>query len=88
MTKKSNTKALSPQASQVLDHLRNAGSITGVEAAAVLKVRHLPRRIADLREAGFSILSERKHDTQGQRYVRYWLKETNGSDEAKAKTGD
>ena len=33
----------------------------------------LPRRIADLRELGMPITSERKRDLQGQRYVRYVL---------------
>lgn len=73
-------KALTPQAAAVLEHLRAAGSITGVEAAAVLKVRHLPRRILDLKERGVSIRKEMKQDSQGQRYARYWLQqEANGS---------
>lgn len=69
------TKGLTPQASQVLEHMRTAGSITGVEAAAVLKVRHLPRRILDLKQAGVSIRKEMKQDSQGQRYARYWLEQ-------------
>jgi hypothetical protein len=69
------TKALTPQAIQVLDHMTVAGSITGVEAAAVLKVRHLPRRILDLKESGISIRKEMKQDSQGQRYARYWLEQ-------------
>ena len=62
---------MSPQCQIVLDHLKAEGSISGVEAAAVHKVRHLPRRIADLRGMGFDIVSTTKTDTTGQRYVRY-----------------
>lgn len=52
-------------------HLRFKGSITGVEAATLYKVRSLPRRIATLRQRGFYIESERHVDMTGQRYVRY-----------------
>lgn len=64
---------LSPQSQTVLAHLVKAGSISGVEAAAVHRVRHLPRRIADLRDAGYQITPERKKDAVGQAYVRYHL---------------
>lgn len=66
---------LCPQAKLVLEHLYTEGSITGVEAEAVYRVRHLPRRIADLREHGYAIVSEFKRDPTGQRYVRYRIVE-------------
>ena len=64
---------MTPQAQQVLTHLTNHGQLTGVEAEAVYRIRHLPRRVADLRDAGFSIKSNRKQDPTGQRYVAYEL---------------
>jgi hypothetical protein len=66
---------MTPQATQVLTHLRSVGSITGVEAEQVYRIRHLPRRIADLREDGIGIRSEQRKDLLGQRYVRYFLED-------------
>jgi len=64
---------MTPQAQQVLTHLANHGPLTGVEAEAVYRIRHLPRRIADLRDAGFEIKSQHCRDATGQRYARYTL---------------
>ena len=64
---------MSPQAHIVLNHLTKAGSITNVEANAVLRVRSVSRRITELRDAGFRIHKVFKKDTTGQRYVRYYL---------------
>lgn len=55
----------------ILDHLKNTGSISGVEAFALYKVRSLPRRIATLKERNWKIDSIRMEDNCGQRYVRY-----------------
>jgi hypothetical protein len=49
------------------------GSITFVEAVDLYRVRSLPRRIADLRQRGYEIISEWKQDHLGQRYTRYSL---------------
>jgi hypothetical protein len=57
----------------VLKHLIYTGSITGVEASALYKIRSLPRRIATLKEQGHNIHSVQKRDLTGQRYVRYYL---------------
>jgi hypothetical protein len=57
----------------VLDHLIDVGSISFVEANDLYRIRSLPRRIADLREAGFQIVGEWKKDKLGQRYKRYSL---------------
>ena len=57
----------------VLNHLVDVGSITFVEANDLYRIRSLTRRIADLREAGFQIISEWKKDNLGQRYTRYSL---------------
>ena len=57
----------------VLNHLIDVGSISFVEANDLYRIRSLPRRIADLRQAGFQILGEWKKDKLGQRYKRYSL---------------
>jgi hypothetical protein len=62
-----------PMNRTILKHLLECGSITNVEAQAVHKCRALPRRIADLKEAGVPINKETRVDSTGQRYVRYWI---------------
>lgn len=64
---------LAPQTKAVLEMLQKIGRITGVQAANVLKVRALPRRIADLKEAGYKIDRTMKKDHTGQRYAEYSL---------------
>jgi hypothetical protein len=47
-------------------------SISGIEAAALFRIRALPRRIKDLEEKhGMSFKRENHTDSTGQRYVRY-----------------
>ena len=62
---------MSPQAKLVLAHLKLVGSISNVEANAVLRVRSVSRRITEIRDAGYIIDKEHKTDSTGQRYVRY-----------------
>ena len=52
-------------------HLREVGSITGVEAQTVYKVRSITSNIARLRSYGMKIYTEYKKDLSGQRYARY-----------------
>lgn len=52
-------------------HLLSIGTITGMEASNIYKVRCLTSNIARLRAMGLNIVSERKTDQTGQRYVRY-----------------
>jgi hypothetical protein len=59
------------QNQKIAEHLQNVGSISWVEANDLYRVRSLPRRIADLREAGHEIVSEWRTDHLGQRYTRY-----------------
>lgn len=65
-----------PQAKTVLKHLRQAGSISQVEAQAMYRVRSLTKRIQELRAEGHAIVSEWKRDPiNKQRYVRYHLRQ-------------
>ena len=61
------------QNNKILEHLSNVGSISFLEAWDLYRVRSLPRRIADQRELGWQIKSEKRKDHLGQRYVRYSL---------------
>ena len=61
------------QNNKILEHLSTVGSISFLEAWDLYRVRSLPRRIADLRELGWQIKSEKRKDHLGQRYVRYSL---------------
>lgn len=61
------------QVELLLRHFSEHSSITGVEAAAVYKIRSLPRRILDLKELGHEFESEWKTDPTGQRYKRYTI---------------
>lgn len=62
-----------PMTREVLAHLQSVGTISGQEANTLYKCRALPRRIRDLKEAGWPIKSQFKVDRTGQRYVRYEL---------------
>lgn len=65
---------MAPQTKTVLDHLHAAGTISGVEAAAMYRVRSLTKRIHELRTMGYDIKSVHKTDpVNRQRYVRYVL---------------
>ena len=61
------------QVSMLMEHFERKDSITGVEAAAVYKIRSLPRRIMDLKEKGYVFTHEWKRDVTGQKYMRYIL---------------
>lgn len=75
---------LSPQCNAVLGHMASTGSISGLEASSIHRVRSLPRRILDieakLKETGldqrFQIQRIRKKDVLKQRYTRYYLVKT------------
>lgn len=64
------------QASQqdlIVRHLIANGSISGVEASAMFKVRDISRTMRYIRAKGYKITTERKVDSCGQRYTRYFL---------------
>ena len=61
-----------PQTHQVLCHLITAGSITNVEAHAVLKCRSVSKRISELVNTyGIDVAKLHRRDSTGQRFVRY-----------------
>ena len=63
-----------PQTHQVLCHLITAGSITNVEAHAVLKCRSVSKRISELVNTyGIDVAKLYRRDSTGQRFVRYVL---------------
>lgn len=70
----SGKRVLPPQAGKVLALLKEKGSLTPLEAAGVYRVRSLSRRIVDLKEAGYTIVTKLSKDVTGQRYARYYLK--------------
>lgn len=68
------TRRLTPQCVLILEHLMKGRSITQRSALLDFGVMALPRRIADLREHGYNIVSVlESNKLTGQRYVRYYL---------------
>lgn len=66
---------LSPQCQMILSHLRKGHTITQRSALMDFGIMALPRRVADLKEAGYEIQSVMEHNKlTGQRYARYSLK--------------
>ena len=65
------TRKMKPQTKLVLNHLNTFQHITPVEAAAVYKVRSLPKRISELKSMGYPIKTSLHKDATGQRYAKY-----------------
>lgn len=63
----------------LMDHFRNRGSISGVEAQLFFRIRALPRRIKDLEERGHMFDRVQSKDPTGQRYVRYFYRGARGA---------
>lgn len=60
------------QNQKIIAHLKKAGSITVREALVDYSIQSLTKRIAELREDGYKIISKTKHHpVTGQKYVRY-----------------
>ena len=68
-----NTQNLGPASVTILNHLRRIGDISAIEASALYRSRSLSRRITDIRQAGYDVISTLKRDATGQRYARYSL---------------
>jgi len=65
----------SPQQKTVLAHLmdQSVKGLSQFEATHLYRIAALPRRVADLIEAGVPIRKERREDRTGRAYVRYFL---------------
>lgn len=68
-----NDLQLPEQARKVLAHLEKHGDITRLKADKVYGIVNLPDCIYRLREAGYTVETERPVDDAGVRYVRYVL---------------
>ncbi len=65
--------SLKPQAKTVLRHLRRKGHISPAEALIVYGISRLAASIYDLRNVGYDIETEIKHDAQNHKYARYTM---------------
>jgi hypothetical protein len=60
------------QNEKILQHLRKARSISQREALIDHGIQSLTKRISELREMGYNIVTKhKKHPITGQRYARY-----------------
>ncbi|WP_095210291.1 helix-turn-helix domain-containing protein [Endozoicomonas ascidiicola] len=67
-------KNLTPQCYVILNHLKKGRTLTQRSALMDFGVMALPRRISDLKEAGYTVHSVMEKNTlTGQRYARYSL---------------
>ena len=60
----------------ILNHLKNYGGLTSLEAIRLYQITRLAARISDLRKKGYNILSETIRKKDGKKtikYSRYWL---------------
>ena len=65
------------QNEKILNHIQSQGSISQREAFLDYGVQSFTRRIADLRDSGYDLVSVRKHHpTTGQVYSRYYIRGT------------
>ena len=67
----SNRKRFSNQCQLVYDWLMTGKTLTRKEAMNLLDIRHLPRRIADLREAGIDVKDKPAGNGRGKYNVYY-----------------
>ena len=66
---------MTSQCERLLRHLKKGRSLTQRSALLDFGVMALPRRICDLKEAGYNIESiMEKNSLTGQRYARYTLR--------------
>lgn len=59
----------------LMNHFKKARSISQREALVDYSIQSLTKRISELRDMGFNIVTQHKtHPVTGQRYARYVLK--------------
>lgn len=64
------------QSEQILNYMKEYGSITSMEAFSRLGITRLSARIYDLRKEGVKIVQERKSGTGGKHYDVFRLGES------------
>ena len=66
---------MNTQQNLIIKHLQTTKGITVREAMIEYSISSLTKRIQELRDKGWDIVSNKKtHPVTGQRYVRYTLK--------------
>lgn len=70
-TKRANPFRHGSQNYRILAYLQGGHSLTQLIAADQFKVRSLTRRIADIRDRGYEVVSEWKKDANGADYTEY-----------------
>lgn len=68
-------KKKATQCSVVLDWLKNRGELTNRQAVMELNILALPRRVMELRDAGYNIDMTYRVSKNGSRYGVYTLQE-------------
>lgn len=66
-----NAMHFTKQCKQVLDHLLQGKKLTCDDAKDIYGIRHLPRRICTLREAGINILDKRLENRCKEYYLKF-----------------
>lgn len=64
---------LSRQATLLLAHLRDLGTVSTLEARRLYKIEQPATAVFALRKAGYDVRTEFKRDRTGQRYAKYHL---------------
>jgi hypothetical protein len=64
---------LKPQAKTILRHLRKHGHISPMQALIVYGIARLAPCVFDIRNIGYGVTTEIKHDAQKHKYARYTL---------------
>lgn len=66
MGRRMNNTTIAAQRSRILNHLRNSGPLTTLEARNSLDVMHPAARVMELRQQGFNIVTHRRTDYTDQ----------------------
>lgn len=64
-------KDLCPASGMLLKYLKKYGNVTPIKAREELGIEHLPRRIKDLKEHGYEIVTRYRKGVYGKRYAKY-----------------